>query len=302
LSATLRFFEFSDLGRFVRRIFSIAWVFATAPAAGPLEFLTTTGLTQPGATALFRIYVITATGNERGSNIVTITRPPRRLTPPADPGHGTRECPRTPRLRTPGNPLRPLLPAVISARAGRPPKTGTLQPDRRTRPRKILVKSRSSDNLYRWHCHWISRPEALRTQTFCKEMNAPPRTLLIFHFTLLSIGCGDRSRDNNTHTQPLNTSVTIDFSLARGEDPAPFVKALTRKLDHLTFPLEKSELPTGLGAVWVLVQDDNLTETYKAFEQSLAETGDPYHKQIGISVRTTEVSSKQESPEPSNPR
>ena len=31
---------------------------------------------QPGATALFRIYVITATGNERGSNTVTITRPP----------------------------------------------------------------------------------------------------------------------------------------------------------------------------------------------------------------------------------
>lgn len=30
LSATLRFFELRDLGRFVRRIFSIAWVFATA--------------------------------------------------------------------------------------------------------------------------------------------------------------------------------------------------------------------------------------------------------------------------------
>mgnify|MGYP003453310809 CR=1 FL=1 len=30
LSATLRFFEFRDRGRLVRRIFSIAWVFATA--------------------------------------------------------------------------------------------------------------------------------------------------------------------------------------------------------------------------------------------------------------------------------
>jgi hypothetical protein len=131
-------------------------------------------------------------------------------------------------------------------------------------------------------------------------MKAPLRPLLIFHFALLSIGCGDRSTHNDT--QPLNTSVTIDFSLARGEDPAPFVKALTPKLDHLTFPLRKSELPTGLGVIWVLVQDDNLTETYKAFEQSLAETGDPYHKQIGISVRTAEVSIKQESPEPSSPR
>ena len=64
---------------------------ATVPAAGPLEFLTTTGLTQPGATALFRNYVITATGNERGSNTVTITRPPAD-----DPGHRTWEYPRFP--------------------------------------------------------------------------------------------------------------------------------------------------------------------------------------------------------------
>lgn len=48
---------------------------ATHPAAGPPEFLTLTGLATPGATALFRVYVITATGNESGSNTVSVTRP-----------------------------------------------------------------------------------------------------------------------------------------------------------------------------------------------------------------------------------
>ena len=34
------------------------------------------GLTVPGAAATFKIYAMTATGNERGSNAVTVTRPP----------------------------------------------------------------------------------------------------------------------------------------------------------------------------------------------------------------------------------
>ena len=48
---------------------------ASSPGTGPLEFLTLTGLAAPGATALFRVYVVTATGNESGSNTVSITRP-----------------------------------------------------------------------------------------------------------------------------------------------------------------------------------------------------------------------------------
>lgn len=40
-----------------------------------LEFLTDTGLTSPGNVASFKVYVVTSTGNEKGSNTVTITRP-----------------------------------------------------------------------------------------------------------------------------------------------------------------------------------------------------------------------------------
>ena len=40
-----------------------------------LEFLTDAGLTAPGNVASFKVYVITTTGNEKGSNTVTITRP-----------------------------------------------------------------------------------------------------------------------------------------------------------------------------------------------------------------------------------
>ncbi len=40
-----------------------------------LEFLTDTGLTSPGNVASFKVYVVTTTGNEKGSNTVTITRP-----------------------------------------------------------------------------------------------------------------------------------------------------------------------------------------------------------------------------------
>jgi len=39
------------------------------------EFLTDSGLTTAGSTASFKVYVITTTGNEKGSNTVTITRP-----------------------------------------------------------------------------------------------------------------------------------------------------------------------------------------------------------------------------------
>ena len=39
-----------------------------------LEFLTHDGLPTPGATGLYRIYVILTTGNEKGSNTVAITR------------------------------------------------------------------------------------------------------------------------------------------------------------------------------------------------------------------------------------
>ena len=39
------------------------------------EFLTDSGLTTPGSTATFKVYVVLTTGNEKGSNTVTITRP-----------------------------------------------------------------------------------------------------------------------------------------------------------------------------------------------------------------------------------
>lgn len=50
-------------------------VVATNSPTDPREFLTLAGLASPGATASFKIYVQTATGNEKGSNTVTITRP-----------------------------------------------------------------------------------------------------------------------------------------------------------------------------------------------------------------------------------
>jgi len=40
-----------------------------------LEFLTDAGLTAPGNVASFKVYVITTTGNEKGSNTVVISRP-----------------------------------------------------------------------------------------------------------------------------------------------------------------------------------------------------------------------------------
>ena len=40
-----------------------------------LAATTTQGLETPGQTATFRVYVVTTTGNEKGSNDVTITRP-----------------------------------------------------------------------------------------------------------------------------------------------------------------------------------------------------------------------------------
>ena len=43
--------------------------------ASPLEFLTAAGLGATGASARFRIYVVLTTGNERGSETVTVTRP-----------------------------------------------------------------------------------------------------------------------------------------------------------------------------------------------------------------------------------
>ena len=40
-----------------------------------LEFLTDAGLTAPGVTATYKVFVKTTTGNERGSNTVLVTRP-----------------------------------------------------------------------------------------------------------------------------------------------------------------------------------------------------------------------------------
>lgn len=50
-------------------------IVATVPGDGSREVLTTAGLTNPGATASFKVYVITTTGNEKGSTAVSLTRP-----------------------------------------------------------------------------------------------------------------------------------------------------------------------------------------------------------------------------------
>ena len=39
------------------------------------DFSTNAGLLAPGATALFRVYVVLTTANEKGSNTVSVTHP-----------------------------------------------------------------------------------------------------------------------------------------------------------------------------------------------------------------------------------
>jgi len=43
--------------------------------AAPRELLTAAGLAAPGNTASFKVYVVLTTGNEKGSNTLTLTRP-----------------------------------------------------------------------------------------------------------------------------------------------------------------------------------------------------------------------------------
>ena len=43
--------------------------------SAPREFVSNTGLSNPGNVASFKVYVITSAGNEKGSNTVTVTRP-----------------------------------------------------------------------------------------------------------------------------------------------------------------------------------------------------------------------------------
>lgn len=50
-------------------------IVATFPAGVPPQWAGTFGLQVPGATATFKLYTLTATGRERGSNPVTVTRP-----------------------------------------------------------------------------------------------------------------------------------------------------------------------------------------------------------------------------------
>lgn len=50
-------------------------VIGTVQPADPREFLTDAGLTTPGSTSSFKVYVVTTTGNEKGSNTVVVTRP-----------------------------------------------------------------------------------------------------------------------------------------------------------------------------------------------------------------------------------
>lgn len=50
-------------------------VIGTVMPGGTLEFFTAQGLASAGASSNFKVYVVVTTGNERGSNVVKITRP-----------------------------------------------------------------------------------------------------------------------------------------------------------------------------------------------------------------------------------
>jgi hypothetical protein len=49
-------------------------VIGSAPV-GTTTFATDVGLTAPEASAVFKVYVAVRTGNEKGSNVVKVTRP-----------------------------------------------------------------------------------------------------------------------------------------------------------------------------------------------------------------------------------
>ena len=51
-------------------------VVSSVPASAPRILNTAAGLSAPGVTAGFKVYVITTTGNKRGSNPVYVDRPP----------------------------------------------------------------------------------------------------------------------------------------------------------------------------------------------------------------------------------
>ncbi len=48
---------------------------ASIPKEAVREVLTLEGLSAPGTTAHFRLYVVLTTGNERGSETISISRP-----------------------------------------------------------------------------------------------------------------------------------------------------------------------------------------------------------------------------------
>lgn len=50
-------------------------VVATILPGSPRSLITDFALGVPGGAATYKVYVITGTGNERGSNAVTVTRP-----------------------------------------------------------------------------------------------------------------------------------------------------------------------------------------------------------------------------------
>ena len=62
---------------------------ATVLPAGPHTWTGPLGLDTPGTTVSFKVFTLTAEGNQRGSNEVTITRPAALPPPPC----GGREVP-----------------------------------------------------------------------------------------------------------------------------------------------------------------------------------------------------------------
>ncbi len=52
-----------------------AIVTASCDPSEPREFVTTVGLTQPGAEIALKVYVVLSTGNESGSAVMLVERP-----------------------------------------------------------------------------------------------------------------------------------------------------------------------------------------------------------------------------------
>lgn len=86
----------------------------------------------------------------------------------------------------------------------------------------------------------------------------------------------------------MNVQVFVDFSLSRGEDPEPFRTELEANLESAPFQFSWPEHQGSLGWIWIMVEDDDLTEAYRLFETTLASTEDGGYRSINVRVLSEE--------------